>query len=131
MSRTAAWCFGCVIALAPPPAFAQAEFPFEQELFLDVKPIPGSKRVPMLEIRSDGTAMIDLWCKSGEGRFELTGGTVKVTIGPLHEEYCTPERLKLDDELAPALEAVTSWQVEDDTLVLTGATELRYRLSSH
>jgi hypothetical protein len=112
-------------------ASAQADFPYEQELFLDMKPLPGSKRVPMLEILSDGRAMIDLWCKSGEGRVTITGNAIKITMGPLREENCTPERAKLDESLAPDLEAVTSWQVEDDVLVLTGSSELRYRLSTH
>ena len=31
-----------------------AEFPFERELLLEAKPLPGSKRVPMLEITRDG-----------------------------------------------------------------------------
>jgi hypothetical protein len=122
---------GLTVALLAAPALAQTEFPYEQELFLDVKPLPGSKRVPMLEILPDGRAMIDLWCKSGEGRVEVKGDAIKFTIGPLHEEYCTPDRVKLDDELAPVLESMSKWQVEDDVLVLSGATELRYRLSTH
>ena len=122
---------GIFLLAATTFAMAQAEFPFEREMFFDAKPMPGSKRVPMLEIMSDGRAMIDLWCRSGEGRFEVTGEAIKITIGPLHDEYCTPERAKLDDELAPALESVTKWQVEDDVLILTGTTELRYRVSSH
>jgi|ERR1043166_318130 hypothetical protein len=123
--------FALALLAVAPPARAQAAFPYEQELFLDVKPLPGSKRVPMLEILSDGRAMIDLWCKSGEGRIEVTGDAIKITIGPLHEEYCTPDRVKLDDDLAPVLEAMTKWEVDDGILILTGASELRYRLSSH
>src|SRR4051812_13208255 len=47
------------------PAFAD-EFPYERELLMDVKPLPGSKRVPILEVLPDGRAIIDLWCKSGD-----------------------------------------------------------------
>jgi hypothetical protein len=124
---------GVVVALSmvSAAAVAQAEFPYEKEMFLDVKPLPGSKRVPMLEFLPDGRAMIDLWCRSGEGRFEVTGDVVKITIGTLREERCTPDRIALDDALAPVLEAVTKWSVEDDILVLSGASELRYRLSTH
>jgi heat shock protein HslJ len=114
------------------PAVAQAPFPFEREMVLDAKRLPDSKRVPMLEIFEDGRATIDLWCKSGEGRAEVTGDAIKFTLGPMREEYCTPERLQRDEELAAWLTAVTSWRLaEDDVLVLIGPTELNYRLSTH
>jgi hypothetical protein len=55
-----------------PPCFwqqrrhaAQAGFPFEHEMLLDVRPLPRSRRVPILEIFADGRAQIDLWCRSG------------------------------------------------------------------
>jgi len=112
------------------PAFAD-EFPFKQEMQMDVKPMPGSKRIPMLEVLPDGRAIVDLWCKSGDGRAEVEDDTIKFTLGPMREEGCTPERLALDEQMAPALEAVTQWRIEDDILVLVGPTELRYRLSSH
>jgi heat shock protein HslJ len=111
-------------------AFA-AEFPFERELLLEAKPLPGSKRVPMLEITRDGRAVIDLWCRSGEGRVKLEDDMIEFTLGPMREEGCTPERTQRDDTLAATLEKVTSWRMEDDVLVLIGPTELRYTLSSH
>jgi heat shock protein HslJ len=119
----------CVVAA---PAGAQESFPFEREMFLDAKRLPDSKRVPMLEIFEDGRATIDLWCKSGEGRAEVTGDAIKFTLGPMREEYCTPERLQRDEELAAWLTAVTNWRLaEEDVLVLIGPTELNYRLSTH
>src|SRR5262249_20595403 len=126
------WSIALALALlpAPMPALA-ADFPFEQEMQMDVKPMPGGKRVPMLEVLPDGRAIIDLWCKSGDGRAEVKDDTIKFTLGPMREEGCTPERLALDAQMAPALEAVTQWRIEDDILVLVGPTELRYRLSSH
>jgi len=108
-----------------------AEFPFERELLLEAKPLPGSKRVPMLEVLREGRAMIDLWCKSGDGRIEVTGDTMKITIEAMRVESCTPERSERDDALAAALEKVMGWRMEDDVLVLIGPTELRYTLSSH
>jgi heat shock protein HslJ len=122
--------FAAVAVLLPATALA-AEFPFERELLLDVKPLPGSKRVPMLEILSDGRAMIDLWCKSGEGRAEVMDDAIKFTLGALREDGCAPERLARDEEMAAALEQVTQWRLEDDVLVLIGPAELRYRLSTH
>ena len=124
-------CGFCVIAvLLATTAFA-AEFPFERELILEAKPLPGSKRVPMLEVLREGRAMIDLWCKSGDGRIEVSGDTIKITIEAMRAERCTPERSERDDALAAALEKVTGWRLEDDVLVLIGPSELRYTLSSH
>jgi len=108
-----------------------AEFPFERELLLDVKPLPGSKRVPMLEVLADGRAIIDLWCKSGDGRAEVMDDAIKITLGPMREEGCTPERRQRSEDLAAALEQATQWRIEADALVLVGPTELRYRLSTH
>jgi heat shock protein HslJ len=121
------------LTAASPAALAQApaEFPFEREMALDVKPLPGSKRVPMLEIFADGRAVIDLWCRSGDGRAEVKGDAITFTLGPLREEACTPERLQRDDEMATVLTQITQWRLEDDTVVLIGPTELRYRLSTH
>jgi hypothetical protein len=136
MNRTVVRWFGgmrFVVFLfgAASPAALAAEFPFEREMLMDVKPLPGSKRVPMLEILADGRAIIDLWCKSSNGRAEVTGDTIKFTLGGMREEGCTPERLQRDEELAAALEQVTQWRIEDDILLLVGPTELRYRHSSH
>jgi heat shock protein HslJ len=108
-----------------------AEFPFERELLLEAKPLPGSKRVPMLEIMRDGRAVIDLWCRSGDGRVKLKDDMIELTLGAMREEGCTPERSQRDEAMVAALEKLTSWRLEDDVLVLIGPTELRYHLSSH
>src|SRR6266566_4969920 len=105
-----------------------AEFPFERELLLEAKPLPGSKRVPMLEITRDGRAVIDLWCRSGEGRVKLEDDMIEFTLGPMREEGCTPERTQRDEAMVAALEKVANWRIEDDVLVLIGPTELRYTL---
>ena len=108
-----------------------AEFPFERELLLEAKPLPGSKRVPMLEITRDGRAVIDLWCRNGEGRVKLEDDMIEFTLGAMREEGCTPERTQRDEAMVAALEKVANWRIEDDVLVLIGPTELRYTLSSH
>ena len=112
-------------------ACAEAQFPFDREMLLDVPALAGSKRVPILEILGDGRAMVDLWCRSGEGRAEVAGDAIKFILGPMREESCTPERLQRDDDLAMALVQVTQWRLEDDIVVLIGPAELRYRLSTH
>jgi heat shock protein HslJ len=120
---------GIIVFLAA--TAAAAEFPFERELLLEAKPLPGSKRVPMLEITRDGRAIIDLWCRSGEGRVKIEDDMIEFTLGAMREEGCTPERTQRDEALAAALGKVLNWSLEDDVLVLSGPTELRYTLSSH
>ena len=123
--------FVAVACVAAVPVQAAAEFPFEVELLFDAKPLPGSKRIPMLEIYEDGRATIDLWCYSGNGRIEVKGDMIRVLFGSMRAEGCTPERQQLDEELGRALSRVTQWRVEDDVVILVGPTELRFRLSSH
>lgn len=118
------------VMLAATTALA-AEFPFERELLLEAKPLPGSKRVPMLEITRDGRAVIDLWCRSGEGRVKIEDDRIEFTLGAMREEGCTPERTQRDEALVAALGKIMNWSMEDDVLVLSGPTELRYVLSSH
>src|SRR5262245_64130571 len=77
---TALACVGLFLGVAPTPlapVLAQSAFPFGQEMLLDVRPLPGSRRVPMLEIGADGRAQIDLWCHSGLGLVEVAGSTIK------------------------------------------------------
>ena len=117
--------------LAAIAAFAQAAFPFDRELLLDARPLPGSRRIPILEIGADGRAQIDLWCRSGAGQVVVSGTTIKITLGPLREAACTPERARRDEEMAAALSEVTRWRTDGDRVVLVGPTELRFLLSAH
>jgi heat shock protein HslJ len=129
----AAWLrlFAGAAAILLSAAASAAEFPFERELLLEAKPLPGSKRVPMLEITRDGRAIVDLWCRSGEGRVKIEEDMIEFTLGAMREEGCTPERTQRDEALAAALGKVMNWSMEDDVLVLSGPAELRYTLSSH
>ena len=112
--------------------FALAEdFPFEREMLLDARPIPGSRRVPILEIAPDGRAQIDLWCRSGEGRVAVAGDAISFTLGPMREQGCTPERVQRDEAMAAALAQVTRWRVDGDVVLLVGTETLRFRLSTH
>ncbi len=117
-----------MLAAAP---LAAAEFPFEQEMLLDAKPLPGGKRVPILEVQPNGRAQVDLWCRSGEALVTVVGDTIVITLGPMPEAPCTPERAQADEETAMALSQVTQWRMEEDALVLIGPTTLRFRTSSH
>ena len=111
---------------------AAAEFPYDQDLLLDVRPLPGSKRVPILEIGPDGRAQVDLWCRSGRAQVTISGEAITFTLGPLREEGCTPERTARDEEMIAVLSQVTQWRLEEDDFVLVGGPiELRFRLSTH
>jgi heat shock protein HslJ len=120
-----------VAVLAAIEPIAAADFPFDQEMLLDAKPLPGSKRVPILEIATNGRAQVDLWCRSGTAQVEVAGDAIKFTLGPLREEACTPERSERDEAMIAALAQVTQWRAEDDVVILHGPTELRFRLSTH
>ncbi|MFG3756242.1 hypothetical protein, partial [Klebsiella pneumoniae] len=63
-------------ALSATPARAQAEFPFGLEMTLDSRPLPGSKRIPSLEISERGEVRLELWCKGGRGQFSVAGDSV-------------------------------------------------------
>jgi hypothetical protein len=120
-----------VFLAATAVTLAQAGFPFEHEMLLDVRPLPGSRRVPILEIFADGRAQIDLWCRSGPGLVEIAGNAVKFTLGPMREAACTPERAQRDEELAVVLSQMTRWRRENNIVVFVGPTELRFHLSTH
>src|SRR5215213_10011675 len=120
-----------ILMAAVPVRVVAAEFPFDREMLLDVKPLPGSKRVPILEIGVDGRAQVDFWCKSGAAQVEVSAETIMFTLGPLREEGCTPERIERDDAMIAAFSQVMQWRIEHDGVVLGGAMELRVRLSTH
>src|SRR5689334_17936931 len=110
---------------------AQSEFPFGSELMLDVKPMKGSKRVPMLDIDGKGVAEIDLWCNSVKGQLIVAGDTITIITGEKTARTCPPERAQADDDVLAALNEVTSWRREGDVLVLIGTRTMRFRLQTN
>jgi heat shock protein HslJ len=131
-------CALCALALAlvlstlsNGAAAAVENFPFNDELLLDTKPMRGSKRVPTLDIRPDGAVLIDLWCNSVQGQFVVAANTITVLTGPKTSRYCSPERERGDQEMLSALEQVTNWRREGDAIVLIGPQKLRFYLATH
>ena len=122
---------GSLAAWAATAAVAQSAFPFGREFMLDAPPIKGSKQIPSLDIDEKGIADINLWCGSVKGQLGVAGDTVTIITGPKSERTCSPERMQADDDTLGALNAVTSWRLEGDTLVLTGARTLRFRAQSN
>src|SRR4051794_3962287 len=131
-----ALCVGVIISatasmLVGHLATAAETFPFDEELLLDAKPMRGSKRVPMLDIRAGGEVLIDLWCNSVQGQLVVADDTITVLTGPKTDRTCTPERLRGDEEVLSALEQVTTWRREGDGVVLIGPQSLRFHRATN
>ena len=121
MAATLAW-----------PAFASEQaFPFARELMLDVAPMRGSKRVPIIEIADNGAAVIQLWCASTSGQASIDKDSITITAGQVPPAQCEPERQTRDDDLLAALAQVSSWRRHGDVIELIGATKLRFRLMTN
>ena len=106
-------------------------FPFDRELMLDTAPMPGSKRVPIIEIAENGAASIDLWCVRARGQASIGGDSITIVAGPIEPVQCAPERQSADEDLLAALAQVTNWRRSGDVIELQGATTLRFRLMTN
>ena len=126
-------CLLCaVVATLAWPAFASEQaFPFARELMLDVAPMRGSKRVPIIEIAENGAAVIQLWCASTSGQASIDKDSITITAGQVPPAQCEPERQTRDDDLLAALAQVSSWRRHGDVIELIGATKLRFRLMTN
>ena len=123
-----------VLMVATPNAgHAQADtgFPFGMEMTMDVKPMPGSKRIPNLEIGDAGEVVIELWCKGGKGQFSVAGNTVIFVAGAMENRTCAPDRAQADDELVAALADAATWKREGDAISFIGSKTLRFRLNTN
>ena len=117
--------------MAVGPAQAQEEFPFGLEMTLDAARMPGSKRVPSLDIGDNGEVVLELWCKSGKGQFSVAGNTVIFVPGAMEDRNCPPDRAQADDDLIAALSDVGTWRRQGDFVTLTGTKTLRFRLNTN
>lgn len=126
-------CLLCaVVATLAWPAFAgEQAFPFARELMLDVAPMRGSKRVPIIEIAENGAAVIQLWCASTSGQASVDKDFITITAGQVLPAQCEPERQIRDDDLLAALAQVTNWRRHGDVIEFVGATKLRFRLMTN
>jgi heat shock protein HslJ len=120
-------------AIAPHASRAQADdgFPFGMEMTLDGRPMPGSKRIPNLEIGDAGEVVIELWCKGGKGQFSVAGNTVIFVAGAMENRTCPPDRAQADDELMAALADAASWKRQGDAISFVGSKTLRFRLNTN
>src|ERR1700724_780490 len=128
----ACWLVAAVFAGMPLAAIrAETAFPFGSELFLDGKPMRGTKRLPSLSIEQDGTAAIDLWCGSLRGRADVGNGTIAITPGERDNAQCAPDRVAGDDDLLDMLVHMTNWRRRGDTVELSGPATLRFHLMTN
>jgi len=117
-------------SIAPAVASDNA-FPFDRELMLDVSPMHGSKRVPILQIGENGTASIDLWCASAHAQADVGGDSITIVPGEIQATQCAPDRQSGDENLLAALAQVTNWRRHGDVIELVGAKTLRFRLMTN
>jgi META domain len=131
--RRCGWWPSCllVFALVLPAAASERSFPFDRELMLDVAPMPGSKRVPIIEIDANGAASIDLWCASLRGQASVGEDSISIVPGPIQPAQCAADRQSGDENLLAALAQVTNWKRIGDVIELRGATRLRFRLMTN
>jgi hypothetical protein len=123
---------GAVMIAGPQGARATEAFPYGRELRMDVAPMKGSKKIPILEIADNGLADIELWCNAVKARLIVVGDTVTVLTGPRTTRECPPERARGDEELLSWLTQATHWKVEGDLLVFTGGpTPVRFRMQTN
>ena len=107
------------------------EFPFDGELILDVRAMPGPKRIPNMDIAADGKIALEMWCNRVDGQVVVAGDTITVMTGSPTDRSCPPDRARGDAELIEALNAVTNWRREGDLVRLIGPKTLRFRVPTN
>lgn len=127
------WCLAwCVLLGAAAMAVAEeSEFPFDGELILDARPMPGSKRIPNMDIAADGKIALEMWCNKTDGQVVVAGNTITVVTGAPTERSCPPERVQADTDLLDTLAGVTSWKRDGDVVRLIGPKSLRFRVPTN
>ena len=66
--------------------------------------MPGSKRIPNMDIAANGKIALEMWCNRVDGQVVVAGNTITVMTGQPTERPCPPERARGDAELIEALE---------------------------
>lgn len=127
------------VLTGPTSVRAADEFPYDAVLLLDVAPMKPLKRVPILTVQENGSATIELWCRTAEARVQLSDNAIKIEVAPLSEalpQYmssgqCSDDRVAADNEMLDAITQVTEWRRRGDGVELIGPKPMRFRASSH
>ena len=112
-------------------ARAQDEFPFGFVMTLDAARMPGSKRIPSIEVGDNGEVILELWCDGGKGQFSVAGNTIVFVPGAMENRTCTPARAQADKDLLAALGDTTSWRRQGDQVTFIGSKSLRFVINSN
>ena len=118
-------------AIAGASAAQAQEFPFGLEMRLEGARMPGTKRIPSLEIGDNGEVVLELWCKGGQGQFSVAGNTIIFVPGAMEERTCPPDRAQADDDLLAALADAATWRRQGDFITLVGSKQLRFRINTN
>ena len=126
------WVLGVSLSvIASTSLAAQGNFPFDGELLLDANPMPGSKRVPSMDIAANGAIVLEMWCNRIEGQLVVAADTITVMTGQATERQCPPVRANADADLLAALLDVTNWRRQGDMVLLIGRRTLRFRVPTN
>lgn len=130
---TAALCFALAVLAGSLVSAGATEtsFPFGSALVLDAAPLPGTKRVPMIEIEENGDASFYLWCASARGSANVGQDTISLTPTAALPSQCTPDQISRDADLLVELSQMTGWHRQGDKVDLTGTATLRFRLMTN
>jgi hypothetical protein len=118
-------------SLLPAIAAGESSFPFGSALVLDAPPLPGSKRMPMIEIEENGAASFYLWCASARGSANVAADAISLVPTTALPSQCTADQISRDADLLAQLAQVTGWRRQGDEIDLLGATTLRFRLMTN
>ena len=118
-------------AVVAVPAEAQEEFPFGFVMTLDAARMPGSKRIPSIEVGDNGEVILELWCDGGKGQFSVAGNTIVFVPGAMENRSCAPERAQADKDLLAALGDMTTWRRQGDQVTFIGSKSLRFVINSN
>jgi len=110
---------------------AERSFPEDTTLLLEAKPMPGSKRVPILQTGTKGKASFDLWCTRVPAEFVVVGDTVTILLGTPTRAQCDTARADADEDLLASLQAVSTWSRQDDLVIFEGERPLRFRIATN
>lgn len=132
--------FATVLLLLAFPALATETFPYDRQLLLDVAPMGKVRRTPSMTIESDGSARLELWCRTASAQVTTNGDQIRIVPAPLPDglpQYmsdgqCAPERMDADLDFLNALAQVTAWRRAGGGIVtLEGPMALRFLPDDH
>jgi len=133
LRRRSALCFALTLLAGSllPASASETSFPFGSALVLDAPPLPGSKRLPTIEIEENGDASFYLWCASARGSANVGQETISLTPTTALPSQCTPDQISRDADLLTQLSQMTGWHRQGDEIDLTGTATLRFRLMTN